>query len=101
MKLSKTKQKIFNKKYFGFDIETANDNKDFVMASIVGDNYQKLFYSPESVIEEIKTNYIFRNSTIFATNLSFDFFGTFFSSKEKSNFYTLFRGSDLLLAKTY
>lgn len=99
--LKPTKQRIFNKKIFGFDIETANNNKDFVLASLVSDGYKKLFYSADAVVEEIKTNPIFKNSVVFATNLSFDFFGTFFSHKESKHFYTLFRGSDLLLAKTH
>jgi len=98
-----TKQRLFNKRVFGFDIETANNNKDFVMASLVNkdESYEKLFYSASAVVEEIKTNPIFRNSVVFATNLSFDFFGTFFNKDESKNFYTLFRGSDLLLAKSH
>lgn len=100
-KLAPTKQRINKKRIFGFDIETANNNKDFVLASIIGDDYQKVFYSKEDLHKEIKTNKIFRGSLIFATNLSFDFFGTFFNSDEQKNFFTLFRGSGLLLAKTY
>jgi hypothetical protein len=100
-KLSKTKQRIFNKRIFGFDIETYDNNKEFLCASIYGEEYKKMFYSKEKFIEEIKTNYIFRNSVLFATNLSFDFFGTFFSGDEKNNFFTLFRGSDLLMAETH
>lgn len=99
--LKPTKQRMFNKKIFGFDIETANDNKEFVVASIVGENYKKFFYTKGQLNEEVKNNKIFRNAVIFATNLSFDFFGTFFNEKDAENFFTLFRGSDLLLAKTY
>jgi hypothetical protein len=47
------------------------------------------------------TNFIFKDSVIFATNLSFDFFGTFFGDSDLSNFKTLFRGSDLLMAETH
>lgn len=100
-KLAPCKQKIFKKKFFGFDIETADDNKDFVCASIVGDNYLFKTRSAKEFIEEVKNNSCFRNSVLFATNLGFDFFGTFFSSEEQKNFFTLFRGSDLLLAKSY
>lgn len=96
--LAPTKQKLFNKRIFGFDIETYNDNKNFLMASIVGKDYKKFFYTPEQLIKEVESNTIFRNSVICATNLSFDFFGTFLHNE---NFYTLFRGSDLLLAKTH
>lgn len=96
--LAPTKQKIFTKRIFGFDIETCNDNKDFVMASIVGNDYKKFFYSKEEIIQEVKTNFIFRNSCIFATNLSFDFFGIYFN---KPNFFTMFRSADLIYAKTW
>ena len=102
MKLAPTKQKIFNKRIFGFDIETYDDNKKFLCASIIGDDgYQFQTDDKGKFIEEIKNNSIFRNSVLFATNLSFDFFGTFFSTDERKNFYTLFRGSDLLLAETH
>ena len=99
--LSPTKQKLFNKSIFGFDIETSDDNKSFVVASIVGENYKQFFYTKDQVITELKSNKIFRNAVIFATNLSFDFFGTFFKESDAKNFFTLFRGSDLLLAKTH
>ena len=99
--LKKTKQKIFKKKVFGFDIETNNKNKHFVLASIYSDDYKKFYYTPEEVIEDLRTNKIFRGSVVCATNLSFDFFGTFFNQKDSGNFFTLFRGSDLLMAKTY
>ena len=99
--LKATKQKLFNKKIYGFDIETKNNNKDFVLCSIYSDDYQKFYYSKEEFIDAIKNDFRFRNAVVFATNLSFDFFGTFFSQIESQHFYTLFRGSDLLLAKTF
>ena len=100
-KLAATTQKTFKKKFYAFDIETANDNKDFVCASIVGDQYLFQTRNAQEFIEEVKNSKRFRDSVMFATNLGFDFFGTFFSSEEQKNFFTLFRGSDLLLAKTY
>jgi hypothetical protein len=91
-----TKFKPFKKHIFGFDIETSNRNKNFLMASIVGLNrtnrngvaseYKKVFYSKDEVVAELKTNIIFRNSVIFATNLSFDFMGTFFNTDEYNAF---------------
>ena len=99
--LKPTKQKLFNKRVFGFDIETYNNNKTFLMASIYGENYIKTFFTKQDFINEIKTNAIFKNSYLFATNLSFDFFGLFFNKDEIQNFSTLFRGSDLLKASTY
>jgi len=101
-----TKQRTFKKRFFGFDIETYNDNKSFLLASIVGYNrygkpYEKTFHSKEEFIKEIKTNRIFKNSYIFATNLGFDFFGMFFNTEDVKYFQTVFRGSSLLFAKTY
>jgi len=100
-KLKPTKFKPFNKKIFGFDIETYNNNKSFYMASIVGENYEKVFYKKEDFIKELKTNKIFYNSVLFATNLSFDFFGIFFKNEDTKYFKVLFRGSDLLFTKTF
>lgn len=99
--LRSTKQKFFNKRIFGFDIETNNDNKNFVLASFYDKDFQKFYYSKEELIKDLRTNKIFRNAVITATNLSFDFFGTFFKQDDSKNFFTLFRGSDLLMAKTY
>lgn len=104
--LGSTSQDIFTKEFFGFDIETYDDNKQFLLASICGvtrDGYQyeKVFYSPREVIEELKTNRLFKDSVLFATNLSFDFFGTFFTEKERECFSTVFSGSNLLFTKTY
>jgi hypothetical protein len=99
--LASTKQKLFNKKIYGFDIETNNNNKNFVLASIYSDDFQKHYYSKDELINDLRTNKIFRNAVICATNLSFDFFGTFFNQEDSKNFFTLFRGSDLLMAKTY
>ena len=98
--LKPTKQRFTKHKVFGFDIETSNNNKDFYCASIVGDNFSKFFYDKQELINEFKKDR-FRNSIISATNLGFDFFGTFHETPEVMKFNTLFRGSDLLLAKTY
>lgn len=101
-----TKQRIFSKKYFGFDIETSNYNKDFICASIVGltkygNKYIFKSKSKAKIIKELKTNPIFRNAVLFATNLDFDFFGTFLSTDEIGKFHRIKRGSKLLSATTY
>jgi len=102
-KLKKTIQSCNDKLLFGFDIETYDSNKKFLMASLYNSDigYVKCFYNVEDFVTEIKTNHIFHDSVIVATNLSFDFFGTFFNSSEIRNFKTLFSGSSLLNAKTY
>lgn len=99
--LKPTKQKAFNKKVYGFDIETYNNNKDFLLCSIYSDDYIRTYHTKEEFINDIKLNPKFKNSVIFATNLSFDFFGMFFDKGDIQNFKTLFRGSDLLHARTY
>jgi len=108
-----TKLKPFKKRIFGFDIETYNNNKNFLLASLYGkyeikdrygnikeEEYKKTFYSKQDVINELKTGR-FRNSFIVATNLQFDFFGTFENQEEMMGFHTLFRSSQLISAKTY
>ena len=95
-----TKQKKSNKKIYGFDIETYDNNKKFYCASIWGDDYYKFFFSKREVIEELKHSR-YRNCIVCATNLGFDFMGTFFGEPEEDKFQILFRGSDLLFARTY
>ena len=99
-KLTKTEQRGSNKKIYGFDIETANDNKEFVCASIWGEDFREFYYTKEEVINAFKKRR-FNNSFIVATNLQFDFFGVFSQTEEIQQFKTLFRGSNLLSAKTY
>jgi len=101
-----TQQRLHNKRIFGFDIETYDDNKGFLLASIVGEDrynnpYVKVFYNKADLINELKTNVVFRNSEIYATNLGFDFMGTFFELDDIDHFSIVERGSSLLSAKTY
>jgi len=101
-----TKQRLHSKRIFGFDIETHSDNKGFLLASIVGvdrygNRYEKVFYNKSDLILELKTNVVFRNSIIYATNLSFDFMGTFFDGPDIGKFRCGERGSSMLSAKTY
>jgi len=102
--LVKTKQRTNKKKVFGFDIETYDDNREFYCASLYSDDTKyptrKMFYDKVSLITELKRKK-YANSFIVATNLGFDFFGTFFENEEINQFKTLFRGSNLLCAKTF
>ena len=100
-KLSPTKQKIFNPrtKILGFDIETHTNKNLFLCASVYDGKKYYVFTTQTSLQNFFKSEFC-KNSIIVATNLSFDFFGTFFG-KDLANFNTLFRGSDLLHAKTY
>lgn len=99
-KLNPTKWRNFSKKIYGFDIETYDDNKKFLMASIYSDNFKKSFYEKRKLIEFFKKP-MFKNSYVAATNLQFDFMGTFYKEPEILKFRWLWRGSDLLYAKTY
>jgi len=110
--LKPTKQRNFKGRIFGFDIETCNDNKEFVCASVWEDEdyvdpYNSVvtkkswfFTNKRELINFFKTER-FKNSVIAATNLGFDFFGTFEREEEIRKFRTLFRGSSLVFAKTW
>ena len=100
--LKSTKQRICKAKFYGFDIETYDKNKKFLCASIVGENPNDVWFfkNKQELIDFLKTKR-FQNSIISATNLSFDFFGLFNGSEDIKGFDMLFRGSDLIFAKTY
>lgn len=100
--LRAVKQRKNTKKIYGFDIETFDENRQFLCANLCdteGNSYG-VFYTKAEVIQALK-HPRFRNSIIAATNLLFDFFGTFDGMEEICNFDTLFRGSSLVYAKTY
>lgn len=99
-KLSRTRQRGFNKPIFGYDIETYSNKNKFYCASIFGNNFQKTLFSKRDVIKEFSHNR-FRDSYIAATNLQFDFIGTFFDQPEELGFNMLFRGSELITSKSY
>lgn len=98
--LRKVKARAFKKKIYGFDIETKNNNKEFLCASIWGDDYYEFFKDKQSMIEAFKQPR-FYDSYVVATNLGFDFFGLFDGTDADGKFDTLFRGSGLIYAKTY
>ena len=98
--LKPTKQRGCNKRIFGFDIETYDDNKSFLMASITSDDEKWIFRDKHELIDFFKTKK-FNNSIIVASNLAFDFMGTFFGEKEIKDFDWIFRGSSMIYAKTY
>jgi len=79
--LSPTQQHGCNKKIYGFDIETYDNNKKFLMASITDGETDWVFRDKRKLIDFLKTKR-FKDSYIVASNLGFDFFGTFFGEKE-------------------
>ena len=89
-------------KYDDDNMYTGRVENRFLMASFYADNWNEFFYSKREVIDYIKNNPDkFKNTFIVATNLSFDFFGTFFKEPEMVHFDTLFRGSSLITAETF
>jgi len=99
--LSPTKQRGFNKKIYGFDIETYDNNRKFLCGSIYDDDNNYWYFTDRfELINFLKTKR-FKRSIICATNLGFDFFGTFFGTPDIMEFNTLFRGSSLIYAKTF
>ena len=100
--LKPTNQTKFNHNIFGYDIETCDNNKKFLCASFWHEKpeFCRTFFNKDDVISYIKHKR-FEKSFVSATNLSFDFFGTFHNKDVMHNFNTLFRGSHLLFAKTY
>ena len=95
------KGKVRKYKIFGFDVETCDNNKNFVCASIVGHEYKKFFEDKNDLIKELQTNQIFRGSFLCATNLMFDFFALFSHEYAIEKFSIIERSSSLILAKTY
>ena len=101
MKFKQTNQTGFRKQIFGFDIETYDDNKEFLCASIVYDENNYFFTkNKRALINEFKKKQ-FHNTFVCATNLAFDFNGTFYNEPEIDKFSVLYRGSSLLFASTY
>lgn len=99
--LKRTKQKQNRREIFGFDIETYDDNKEFLLASVYYDENNKwTFFSKQELIDFFKTRR-FRNAYVFASNLQFDFNGLFYGTKEIMEFDFLYRSSDMMYAKSY
>lgn len=71
-----------HKKIIGFDIETKNATNDFVLATMYCDEFQKSFYTIDDLIAFCNTKKI-RSYTIYATNLAFDFLGSFFKHSDR------------------
>ena len=86
---------------YGFDVETANKNKDFVLAVITHKDKSWTFNDREELAEFFTTKR-FRGSRIIATNLQFDFNQTFFGLPQAQDYALTWRGSDLIKAvKSY
>ena len=116
-------QRFSKKPIFGFDIETYDNNKKFYCGTLYNlggkfkgdkkvngggvwnddtktwsekDSKYRICFDKKKM-RNVLINWDCRGGLIAATNLGFDFFGTF---EDSSNFTTLFRGSELIFAKT-
>lgn len=88
-------------KIYGFDIETANNNKDFVCASIVGEDVNEFFKNVNDFKNFLVSDQRLRQSYIFATNTMFDFFGTFPRQEAYKNFDIIEQHGQLILSSAY
>lgn len=71
-----------HKKVIGFDIETKGSTNEFVLGTMYCDDFQKTFYSKEDLITFCNSKKI-RSYTVYATNLAFDFLGSFFEHSDR------------------
>lgn len=92
-----SKQRFNKKKIYGFDIETYGKYNKFLVASVWGDDYKRVYHSINEFLDDIKTKR-FHDSIISMTNAGFDFFGVLYGMP---GFSFCFRGSDLIMAKTF
>lgn len=97
MNILKPKQeKLVIKEVFGFDVETyGNDNK-FLMGSIVGKNFKKVFWDYEQMKKFLLGSHKLRGSLIFASNLGFDFLTIFDNVNDLKNFHIILRDSNFI-----
>jgi len=98
--LRKLKRIIKERTIYGFDIETYGDKNDFLMGSIVGDNFKRTFWNKEEMIECFFKDRRFEgNVYIIATNLYFDFMNLLKDTKHLENVDILERNSNIIYAK--
>lgn len=79
--------------YYGFDIETSNKNKNFLMGSLVSDNLKKVFYDKEDMKSYLST---MPKSILIATNLEFDSKALFCHKNSLYPYKPFFRNSDMI-----
>jgi hypothetical protein len=72
-------------KVIGFDIETSGNNNDFVLACFYSDDIKYVARTKQEVIDFIQQPEL-KNYNIFATNLAFDFLGSFYEKTDHWDF---------------
>ena len=87
---------------FGFDCETANNNKDLLCCSLVGDlNIREFFTRKSKFVNFLQSEQKLRRSYIVATNLMFDLNAIFSPTEILTNFDIIERAGSIIYAKTY
>jgi hypothetical protein len=95
--LSPNEQNFDKIKIYGFDIETYSRENKFLFASLINDDGKNSFYS-EKELYNFLTHHDNYGCIIVATNLQFDFFGSFMG-KYADKMYPMVRNSRLISAK--
>lgn len=74
--------KEFNKRIFGFDIETHTDKNHFLLCSLTFDEDNITFFHDDAIFELMNKRQFMKDRIGIATNLGFDFLGTFMQHKD-------------------
>lgn len=102
MKLLKpTVQRTKDIRLYGFDVETANDNIDFVMGSVYSDDFYQVFYNRDEMAEFLLFNSRFQGAFLVATNLQFDWCALYYNSRYEHYFRIVKDGSRFINVKAY
>lgn len=92
-----------SKKVYGFDTETYNNNKKFLLGSVVNGElngkhgFKKVFYSQDDMIDWVQNSK--RKKVLVATNLQFDALALFGKEKSLEPFKPFFRNSEMICGK--
>lgn len=96
-KLKPSTEKLKTLDIYGFDIETYGRENKFLMGSIVNDKKEYVFWDKERMQTFVKGSNLLRGSTLFATNLAFDFLGLFDDLSKLHDFSYVVKGSEFMM----
>lgn len=98
--LSPLNGKIPSYETFAFDIETTGKSNDFLMGSIVGKDFKRVFWNKKDMIDcFMNERRFYYRSRIFSTNLYFDIMALFQDDDLISRMSIISRGSKFLQVK--
>lgn len=95
--LKRLNSKIKRYQIHSFDIETHGYKNRFVIGGFYDDRYHA-FFNKDELIDYMMSKSS-KNSFIVASNLSFDFFGTFFDKRYMNNFSPIMKSGNILMSK--